>query len=193
MNIIKKYRNSFITYIIAILFFSLDQLTKTAVYNSIPLQNSKVVFPWLWLTHVENYGAAFSSFYGQRVLLCIFAGIISTGMIIYEIKTHFIRTKLLSFSLGFLLAGAVGNLYDRTKFGKVTDFLDLRYNAENIWPIFNVADISINVGIGLLILFYIFQDGKTKTNPDKTSDEESVVIETNSPLKSDTGIVKNEE
>lgn len=181
MNNKKFHITVLITYCCAGLAFFLDYITKEMVKNTFPnIGDYKVIFDWLWFTHVVNYGAAFSSFYGQRVMLAIFASTISLGIIIYERKTYKIRTKLLSASLGFLLGGAFGNLYDRVLYGRVTDFLDLRWawddlspivlfgktvfsgfrRGENMFAIFNVADICINIGIGLLILYFIFQEGK---------------------------------
>jgi signal peptidase II len=199
----KVYITSAITYLVAITFFCLDQYTKKLIIDSMPITAdvanrmassypSYRFLPWLWFTHVVNFGAAFSSFYGQRVLLSIFASVISLGIIVYERFSYYDRTKLLSFSMGFLLAGALGNLFDRLRMGYVTDFLDLRWIwsnvdplvifgkqvlgpfrlGENYWPIFNVADISINIGIGLLILFYLFQDKKPEIDPKDFEDDE---------------------
>ena len=174
MNKIRKiYITSIITYLIAVISFALDYWSKNAIIEALPnLQQSKIIFPWLWFTHVVNYGAAWSTFSGKTFLLSAFAGMISLGLIVYERLSFQKRTKLLSFSIGFLLGGAIGNLYDRVLYGRVTDFLDLRYNGQNIWPIFNIADISINIGIGLLILYYIFQDNKNQTSEDDLEDEE---------------------
>lgn len=178
-----------ITYFCAFLAFFLDYITKEMIKAHFPnLGDHKVIFDWLWFTHVVNYGAAFSSFYGQRILLSIFAATISLGIIIYERKSYKTRTKLLSASLGFLLGGAIGNLYDRILYGRVTDFFDLRWplddlspitlfgktifsgfkKGENIFAIFNVADICINIGIGLLILYFIFQEEKNNKDEIKT-------------------------
>jgi signal peptidase II len=199
----KIYTTTAITYLVALTFFSLDQYTKKLIVDSMPITVDVAnriaggyppyhFLPWLWFTHVVNFGAAFSTFYGQRVLLSMFAGIISLGIIAYERYSNYDRTKLLSFSLGFLLAGALGNLFDRLRMGYVTDFLDLRWiwsNVdpvvimgkqvlgpfrlnENYWPIFNVADISINIGIGLLILYYLFQDKKAEVDPKDFEDDE---------------------
>jgi signal peptidase II len=178
----KIYITTLITYLVAAIFFSLDQYTKKLITVAMPItvdvaNRTTSGYPpykfteWLWFTHVVNFGAAFSTFYGQKLLLSIFAVAISLGIILYERFSNTYRTKLLSFSLGFLLAGALGNLTDRLRFGYVTDFLDLRHNSQNIWPIFNVADISINIGIGLLILFYLFQDKKSENKQDFEDDE----------------------
>lgn len=167
----KKGVAAAITYITTLVMFGLDQWTKQIVINTMPItvdvasrtfstSESYKFLSWLWFTHVVNFGAAFSTFYGKTYLLLGFAGLISAGIIIYERRTSAIRPKILSFSLGFLLAGAFGNLFDRARLGYVTDFLDFRNNGQNVWPIFNVADISINIGIVLLIIYYIFIEEK---------------------------------
>jgi signal peptidase II len=152
--------------------FGLDQWTKNMVIEAMPITidvvNQRITqiypsyefMPVLWITHVVNFGAAFSIFYGKKYLLLTFASIISLAILGYEWATRKERTKLLSFSIGFILAGALGNLYDRAKQGYVTDFFDFRYHGENVWAIFNVADVSIDFGIALLILYFIFQEGK---------------------------------
>jgi len=191
----KIYITSLITYIVAAFFLSLDQVTKQLIAQTFNIYQSNVVFPWLNLTYVVNIGAGFSILRGKVLLLCLFAGTVSIGLIIFEMKTRHHRTKLLSFSLGFILGGALGNLIDRIRMGHVIDFLDLRYNGQNIWPIFNVADISINIGIGLLILYYIFQESKHdkeeeekgKKEVEKIQDEKSteIILEKNVETSSD--------
>lgn len=167
----KKSIAAAITYITTLLMFGLDQWTKQMVINAMPItvdvanktfttSESYKFLSWLWFTHVVNFGAAFSTFYGQKFLLLSFALIISTGIIIFERRSANTRPKILSFSLGFLLAGAFGNLVDRARMGYVTDFLDFRNNGQNVWPIFNVADISINIGIVLLVIYFLFIEGK---------------------------------
>jgi signal peptidase II len=168
--------------------FALDQWTKNMVIEAMPITvdviNQKVTqaypsnqfTPILWITHVVNFGAAFSIFYGKKYLLLAFASIISLAILGYEWSTRKTRTKLLSFSIGFILSGALGNLYDRAKQGYVTDFFDLRYNGENIWPIFNVADIAIDIGIGLLILYFIFQEGKEEAKKELENMEDDEIV-----------------
>jgi signal peptidase II len=67
-------------------------------------------------------------------------------------------------SLSFVLAGALGNMYDRFAYGYVIDFIDIAYYGENHWPAFNVADSSISFGIGLWIFAQlIFKEGTAKS------------------------------
>jgi len=172
----KLYITSVITYVIAAFCLSLDQATKSLIVKAFELYQSNPVFPFLNLTYVINIGAAFSIFRGQVLMLCLFAGSVSIAIVIYEMRTRDKRSKLLSFSIGFILGGALGNLIDRVRLGHVVDFLDLRHNGQNIWPIFNVADVSINIGIGLLVLYYILQESKTikKDKVDEIKEENKV-------------------
>lgn len=179
----KKYIASVITYVVAIIMFGFDQWTKQMIIDAMPITvdvinktatqyESYKFLSWLWFTHVVNFGAAFSTFYGKKYLLMTFAAVIATGLIVYERMSYRERTKVLSYSMGFLLAGAFGNLFDRVRLGYVTDFLDFRYNSQNIWPIFNIADVSINIGIVLLIYYYIFQEPKITKAAENMEDDE---------------------
>ena len=179
----KIYNTTIITYLVTLFSFGLDQWSKQAIINAMPITVDVInhtysrypsyeFLPFLWFTHVVNFGAAFSSFFGQKYLLILFASTISLGIMVFEWMSRKERTKLLSFALGFILAGAWGNLFDRIRLGYVTDFFDLRYQGNNIFAIWNVADMSIDLGIGLLILYYIFQEGKQPKDNNKTNDLE---------------------
>lgn len=150
-----------IVYIIAILFFALDQYSKYWISTTyLPNDPRPIMQPWLYFTYVTNDGAAFSIFKGQMFWLSLVAIVVVLGIIIYERRLPLSRPKLLSISLGFLLGGAMGNLIDRLRLGYVVDFMDLHYQGHNIWPIFNIADISINIGVGLLFIHYLLQGSK---------------------------------
>ena len=154
---------SFVVYIIAALLLGLDQCSKHFVSNNFTLGFSKpVIDPWLYFTFVTNDGAAFSIFKGQMIWLSVVAIAVVIGIVIYERRLPPDRPVSLLISLGFLLGGALGNLIDRLRLGYVIDFLDLHNQGHNIWPIFNVADISINVGVALLFLYYIDQSFKER-------------------------------
>jgi signal peptidase II len=131
----------------------LDQLLKTWVvthmtlhYPSIPL-----VPGFFALTYTQNFGSAWSMFWGQTLFLVGIAAVVTIGIVIYAIQMRD-RTWLQMSGLGILLGGALGNLYDRARLGYVIDMFDLQRNGQNIFPIFNVADICIDVGVGLLLL-----------------------------------------
>ena len=137
-------------WLIAIAFLILDQLTKylivkdfTEVGDTFPLWEN--VFH---LTYVRNTGAAFSFFSGGVGWLRWLSLIVSLGLIIFAWFGDKLP-QLEQIGYGFILAGALGNGVDRFLFGYVVDFLDFRLIN---FPVFNVADVAINLGIICLLL-----------------------------------------
>lgn len=157
-------RGLLFVYLPAIIFFKIDQWSKAYIADNFLLYESRPTFKlWnnlqIFFTYVHNDGAAFSTFRGQMTWLSLVAMIVVVGIVIYERRLPTNRSPLLSLSLGCILGGALGNLVDRVALRYVIDFMDLRYfsnNAwDNIWPIWNVADMCINLGVGLLILYFL--------------------------------------
>lgn len=138
-------------WLIAALTLAVDQLAKWIVRTSFAPHQSLPLLPGvLHLTYVRNSGAAFSLFQGQVAWLSV-VSVLVAGWIGWELLRHESlvggRAGLPLSSLGLILGGAIGNLVDRLRFGYVEDFIDLR-----VWPVFNVADSAITVGVALLIL-----------------------------------------
>ena len=125
--------------------FGADQLTKRAVRESLRLGESWPPTGFFRFTHGTNSGTAFGLFPDQTVLLTV-ASIIAIGFIIYFHRAHGGRDWFSKLTIGLLLGGAFGNLLDRIVAGEVTDFIDV-----GPWPIFNLADSSIVVGIAMLV------------------------------------------
>ena len=96
-------------------------------------------------TLVHNYGAAYGIFQFQRTMLIMVGVLTVLGVMAYLLREK--RVGLFQLGLAILLAGAVGNLVDRIFWGYVIDFIDIR-----IFPVFNVADMCIDGGIGLILL-----------------------------------------
>ncbi len=132
--------------IIVLSVLSLDQLSKflSTKYLS-PDQSMPVIGGVFHLTLIHNRGAAFGVLKGQVYLFILMAVICVALISLYLNRQRRKRPSLYNISLGFILAGALGNLIDRLCFGYVIDFLDFR-----IWPVFNVADSAITVGAILL-------------------------------------------
>lgn len=132
--------------IIVILTLSLDQLTKLAATSNLSQgQSLPVVKGIIHFTLVHNRGAAFGILKGQTAFF-IFSALLAVILIYQGLKGAKPQGQALyKISLGLILAGAVGNLIDRLRFGYVIDFLDFR-----IWPVFNLADSAITVGAILL-------------------------------------------
>ena len=138
--------------------FLADFLTKTIAVNKLLLYKSEPVTSFMNFTLVFNYGAAFSFLSDaggwQRWFFIIFSITVICLIIYLLIKENF--SEYMPFS--FVLAGALGNLYDRIYYGYVIDFIEFYYKDFS-WPIFNVADIAISIGI-ILLLYNMFLGGK---------------------------------
>jgi len=140
-----------------ILIIAADQFTKQLVLKNFTLHQSKAVIEGIFhLTYVRNVGAAFSILQNQRVFFILSTSIVLIG-IFWFIITKKYPSKLVLYSLIFIAGGAIGNFLDRIRLGYVVDFFDFR-----VFPVFNIADISIVVGAILLGYYYIFIDKGTQ-------------------------------
>lgn len=136
-------------YIISMLTFILDQVAKWYVRShfclgeSVPVVSD--VFHW---TYIVNHGAAFGVLMNQRWILLLVVILLLGAMYVgrKKLATAPVYARI---GAGTLLGGALGNAWDRLYLGGVVDFFDFR-----IWPIFNVADIGICIGVSLLILYF---------------------------------------
>ena len=116
-------------------------------------ESISVIGDFFRLTHYENDGAAFSSLSGQRAILIIIPVIAIVAGLVYMF-THRRAHRLLQTALALVISGGAGNLIDRIAAGKVTDMFDFSIFP----PIFNVADICVVVGCGLLIVYIFLYD-----------------------------------
>jgi signal peptidase II len=143
---------------IAIISLILDQITKYIVVRIFVEEgNTWPIWPGVFhFTYVLNDGAAFSFFQGGVVWLRWLSLIVSLGlMALAYFGPKMVKLEQLGY--GFILAGALGNGLDRFIFGYVVDFIDFRLIR---FPVFNLADVSINIGIVLLLIgtFYLSHD-----------------------------------
>ena len=131
---------------IGILVFIIDQLVKHLVVSTMHLGQSLPVIKGIFhITYVLNPGAAFGMLEHQRwIFILVALAAVLLGAAFYKKLQQ--ESLLMRSGAGLLLGGAVGNLADRIQSGLVVDFLDFR-----IWPVFNIADIAICAGAGLLI------------------------------------------
>ena len=125
---------------------ALDQLVKwIVVCRFVPAQSLPVIPHVLHLTYVQNTGAAFGLFRGYPgVFACLSVAV--SVWIALELFRRRVQDRLTEAALVLIMSGAVGNLIDRARLGYVVDFIDLR-----VWPVFNIADSAITVGVTLLI------------------------------------------
>ena len=142
---IQNNRLNFI--LLSMVIVLIDQLTKHLIsLNYGSLINKELGL--FTIEYVKNYGAAFNIFSGNRIFLSLVSTII-TLCLIYIIlnKKNIYRIDLFSYS--FILGGTIGNGIDRIIKGYVIDFIDLNFIN---FPVFNIADISINIGFIIIIL-----------------------------------------
>ncbi|WP_348687479.1 signal peptidase II [Rheinheimera aquimaris] len=130
-----------------------DQLTKQVVIANMQLFDSIELLPVFNLTYVRNYGAAFSFLSDaggwQRWFFTLIAVAISVVLAVWLARNSKAQLKL-NMALALVLAGAVGNLIDRSIYGYVIDFLHVYYQNWH-YPAFNIADSAICIGAALLI------------------------------------------
>ena len=138
-------------WIISGLTLAADQLTKWLITGAFaPGHSQPLLGPVLHLTYVQNTGAAFGLFKGQQ-LLFIVCSVAIMGWILREFLTGAGLPPVIEWGYALVLGGAAGNLIDRARLGYVIDFLDLGW-----WPVFNVGDSAITIGVVLLIWHAIF-------------------------------------
>jgi signal peptidase II len=146
-----------IFYAIALLILISDQITKWAVLSAIPYGTERSILGgFLFLNPTRNTGGAFSVFEGRNTLF-IWVALVAIGVLVYAFHRHQRSDLAVSAALALALGGAVGNLIDRVRFAYVIDFFDIRVRGENVWPIFNIADSAITIGIVVLAWQIIFK------------------------------------
>jgi signal peptidase II len=172
----KLFRDYFVLFLIAGIIVLLDQLTKEWVRQN--LQLGEVYKPELWLStyarivHWKNTGAAFGMFQNMNPVFMALSILVS-AVIIYYFPQIPREDWLVRFAMGMLLGGAIGNLIDRIRQGHVTDFVSV-----GKFPVLNIADASISVGVALLFIGMWLQEKKKKELP-------PVDVETDAPIQTD--------
>jgi signal peptidase II len=172
-KIIKQYG---LLFIVVTIILVLDQVTKALVRAYIPFGGQWMPVEWLApyfrFVYWHNTGAAFGLFQNGGLVFGIMAVIVS-GFIIYYFPQVPKENKWMRIALSMQMAGALGNLIDRLRFGPVTDFISV-----GSFAVFNIADSSITVGVGILILAMWLEDRKEKqksTGESQDSDESGTI------------------
>ena len=136
---------------------ALDQASKLIVRGSMTLyQSEPVLGDFFRLTYIHNPGAAFGLNMGSPFLHTAFS-VLALGVLIYLYRSLAAAERLSRLALCLVLGGAVGNIIDRLYLGEVVDFFDFGL-GDLRWPIFNVADSCVTVGVLLLALGYSRRD-----------------------------------
>ncbi|MBA7609421.1 Lipoprotein signal peptidase [subsurface metagenome] len=136
-------------FLVALLVVALDQVSKffiRANQDILPIPNEG----FFRINYVVNEGGVFGLFANQAFLITLTAIVGVAAILVYSRYPLFNRV-LVRIALGLLLGGAVGNLIDRIRFGEVVDFIDV-----GAWPVFNVADSAVVVGVILIIYYFLF-------------------------------------
>jgi len=148
-----------------------DQLTKSWVVRSLEhgVSERVVIDGWFSIVHARNPGAAFSLFEGQLPLFLVVT-IVMIPLLLDLLRRQPPTERFLPFTLGLVFAGVIGNFVDRiTRGGEVVDFLKVYAGHEplrtwftetvgtNVWPIFNVADSLLVVGVALFMLHWLVE------------------------------------
>ena len=137
-------------FIAAFLVLLADQISKHAILVYFqPGDSLPIISNVFHLSLVLNKGFAFGLFSqkGAVFIWCVYLVVIVLVILLALQKQVFIKSRSTYLYVSFIISGALGNFIDRVRFGAVVDFLDFR-----IWPVFNIADASITVGISLLVL-----------------------------------------
>ncbi len=133
----------------------LDQATKALVERTMTLYESIPLLPFFSLTYVRNTGAAFGLLGGLPAALRLPLFVVVTVGAVWALVSHLRQVRAhetwIALALGGVLGGAAGNLVCRLRYGEVVDFLHLHYRGFD-WPMFNVADSAISVGVALVLL-----------------------------------------
>lgn len=132
----------------------LDQWSKHAIERHLPMEGTHRIFSFFDLTRLHNTGAAFSFLASasgwQRWLFTVLACVVSIALVVWLARLER-RANLVAAAIALIIAGALGNVIDRLRFGYVVDFIQVHWH-QHYFPAFNVADSSITIGAALLLI-----------------------------------------
>ncbi len=159
----KKNRATLTMLSVAVLVVVADQAIKYWVRHNLPLNQDVALIPWLdrlfTFTYVRNFGASFGILQGSGRLFVVISAMV-IALILYYSRTLRNPPRFLVTALGLQLGGAFSNnLIDRLFLGYVVDYINFRW-----WPVWNLADASIVIGTGLLLIFVLFFDRPAPDN-----------------------------
>ncbi|MFB4167573.1 signal peptidase II [Virgibacillus sp. JSM 102003] len=155
----------FLYYIIALVIIAVDQLSKWAIIKTMEVgEQITVIENFFYLTSHRNSGAAWGILQGQMMFFYIVTVIVIIG-VVYYMQKYAKESKLLAISLSLILGGAIGNFIDRLFRKEVVDFFDFNLIGYD-YPIFNIADSALVVGV-ILVLIATFIDEKKKGKTQK--------------------------
>jgi signal peptidase II len=158
MGKMKEGVNLVVYYALAIVIILLDQFSKWLIVQNLKIGESLLVIEnFFYITSHRNQGAAWGILQGKMLFFYIITTVVVAFVIVY-LQKYGREQPLLGTSLGFILGGAIGNFIDRLFRKEVVDFFDI-YIFSYDYPIFNVADMALVIGVGLMLL-QTFMDSK---------------------------------
>lgn len=163
-NLLQKLYREWLLILIMTSVLLIDQITKLVIISNLYRGEAIPQEGLFRIKHTINTGSAFGLFHNQTVFL-IFASFIGVGILVFLYRQNSLSGMLPKVSLGLQLGGAIGNLLDRIRYGYVVDFIQLGF-----WPVFNIADSCIVIGI-ILLSFILLRSGKS--TPNQNSDPEN--------------------
>lgn len=149
-----SWQSQRILFLVALLVLTADQLSKLWVRENLLVGESVPKEGILRLTHVTNEGIIFGLSAHQALSLILPILVVAAVLFLYYRYPMF-HSGLIKIALGLVIGGSLGNLVDRVRFGYVTDFVDLRLWGDFHWPAFNLADLTIVIGIILFVYFWL--------------------------------------
>lgn len=148
-------------YLIALLVIALDQLTKWMIVKKMEYGESiEIIENLLYITSHRNRGAAWGILQGQMWFFYIITIAVIIGLV-YYIQKMAKESILLGVALGLMLGGAIGNFIDRVARQEVVDFVHT-YIFRYSFPVFNVADAALSIGVGLLVIHMFLEEKNAK-------------------------------
>jgi signal peptidase II len=163
--------------LISVVIFVLDQITKQLALNRLAaLDKHRVFGDFLQFTLVFNEGGAFSTRLGPTLFYAVASLLVMTFVIAFLYRESG-KNRLLDLALALVVGGALGNLIDRVRFGSVVDFVDFDFPDIHIapvkllfwnfpgyeltrWPVFNIADSAVTVGMVMIAIVLLFGSKK---------------------------------
>ncbi|MBY7143706.1 signal peptidase II [Virgibacillus sp. NKC19-3] len=151
----------YVYYIIALVIIAIDQVTKWMVVRAMELgEQMTIIENFFYLTSHRNSGAAWGILEGQMLIFYLVTVIVVIG-IIYYMQAYAKKNRGLAISLSLVLGGAIGNFIDRLFHQEVVDFFDFIIFHYN-FPIFNIADAALTVGVIFILIITIIDETKAK-------------------------------
>ncbi|SFD82193.1 signal peptidase II Aspartic peptidase. MEROPS family A08 [Lentibacillus persicus] len=158
----------FLYYILAIVVIAIDQLSKWLIASTMEIgQQITIIGNFFALTSHRNSGAAWGILQGQMGFFYIITIIVVAGLV-YYMQKYARDNQLLAIALSLILGGAIGNFIDRLFRKEVVDFFDFVIFGYD-FPIFNIADSALSIGVILVIIITIIDERKEKLKHDSTA------------------------